>query len=432
MDNNTKTTAKEKKKFSFKDIIYNDKYLIFFSVLLAVLVWIMTSLSIGTNESKTVKVQVPIKLGDEVSKQLDMQYYTLQNTVELSVTITGAKYVIGQVTDDDLSVKFDTSNVNRTGEQSIPILVTDKSKSLDFKVNSFYPTSVQCYFDVNSTKTFDLGLNYDESKVADGYLFGTPVLSEDKIIVSGPKTYVDKIDSAYLDVDFGDKTDLKELFTEDCSIEFKGSGVETSYLTISPKSDPESTIGTVSVSLPVLKQTSLPVTVDFEDVPKRLPNNAISVSYSTDKINAGVLDSADISKAVIGTVNFSRLNVGKNEFEFDITQLSGITLLDDSVTKIKATVTVPATYEKQSVGIKKEDVELVSPDKNLKYTVNSINSSKLTVISEKGASVDSTAVSLKCDLSKITESGTYEIDASVNGDDMWVYGRYTVNITVSK
>ena len=167
-------------------------------------------------------------------------------------------------------------------------------------------------------------------------------------------------------------------------------------------------------------------------MPKRLPNNAISVSYSTDKINAGVLDSADISKAVIGTVNFSRLNVGKNEFEFDITQLSGITLLDDSVTKIKATVTVPATYEKQSVGIKKEDVELVSPDKNLKYTVNSINSSKLTVISEKGASVDSTAVSLKCDLSKITESGTYEIDASVNGDDMWVYGRYTVNITVSK
>ena len=128
MDNNTKTTAKEKKKFSFKDIIYNDKYLIFFCVLLAVLVWIMTSLSIGTNESKTVKVQVPIKLGDEVSKQLDMQYYTLQNTVELSVTITGAKYVIGQVTDDDLSVKFDTSNVNRTGEQSIPILVTDKSK----------------------------------------------------------------------------------------------------------------------------------------------------------------------------------------------------------------------------------------------------------------------------------------------------------------
>ena len=75
---------------------------------------------------------------------------------------------------------------------------------------------------------------------------------------------------------------------------------------------------------------------------------------------------------------------------------------------------------------------MVSPDKNLKYTVNSINSSKLTVISEKGASVDSSAVSLKCDLSKITESGTYEIDASVNGDDMWVYGRYTVNITVSK
>ena len=148
--------AEKKKSFSLQRMISNDKSLIVVALLLAVLVWIVVSLNIGTDETKTITINAPITLSDELSQQMGMQYYTLQDNVELSVTLSGPKYVIGQVAEDDLSVKFDTTNVNRAGAQTIPILVTNKSKTLDFEVTSTYPSAIDAYFDVAATKTYDL------------------------------------------------------------------------------------------------------------------------------------------------------------------------------------------------------------------------------------------------------------------------------------
>ena len=211
--------ADKNNKISLRKLIYNDKYLIIVALLLAVLIWTVTSLNIGTDETKTINIEVPITLADELSEQVGMQYYSLQESVEVSVTISGPKYVIGQVSESDLSVKFDTSNVNRTGAQSIPILVTNKSKTLDFAVTNTYPSSIDAYFDVDASKTFDLYLSYDESKVADGYMFGTPVMSEDKVIVSGPKTYVDKIEKTSVYVDLSGEENLTKPYNADCDIQ---------------------------------------------------------------------------------------------------------------------------------------------------------------------------------------------------------------------
>ena len=231
---------KKKHNFSLRRLIYNDKYLIIFSLVIAIFVWIFASINIGTDETKIIKVDAPIVLGDEVSNQLGMQYYSLQDSISLSVSITGPKYVIGQVTADDLDVNFDTSSVRRTGEQTIPILVTNSSRTLDFDVTSTYPASIDAFFDVNEVKTFDVGVEFDSNNVADGYVFGNPVLSDDKVVVSGPQTYVDKVEGIYVDVNFGDDASLTEPYKADCELQVKGLGIESNYLTIkSTKPDAE-------------------------------------------------------------------------------------------------------------------------------------------------------------------------------------------------
>ena len=163
---NNKTNAAENKNkkrhnFSFSKLIYNDKYLFALSIFLAVVVWITSSISVGSEETRTVKVEVPIKLSDQISEQLGMQYYTLQDTVEVSITVSGAKYIVGQVTENDLDIGFDTSSVSKTGDQKVPITVKNKSNTLDFSVDSVYPSAVDCYYDVDQTKTFDVNLQYE-------------------------------------------------------------------------------------------------------------------------------------------------------------------------------------------------------------------------------------------------------------------------------
>ncbi|MBE6816101.1 MAG: hypothetical protein E7520_00145 [Ruminococcaceae bacterium] len=426
MANNT-----NKKGFSIRRLIFNDKYLIITSIILAVIVWVVTSLNIGTDETKTIKVDVPIKLGDEVSEQLGMQYYTLQDTIELNITITGAKYAIGQVTENDLSIKFDTSNVNRTGEQSIPILVTKSTKKLDFTVSSIYPSSVDAYFDVNEAKTFDLYLRYNENAAADGYTFGQPVLSEDKVIISGPKTYVDKVDRAVVDVDFASDQKLKEPYTSECAITVEGTGVEASYLKFSPKDAENNYITTVSVTLPILKVAKLPVSISIDDKPKDFDEKDISISYEVDSIEAGVLESANIKSVDIGSVSFSELKKGRNEFTFDVTALEGVSVLDSELKDIKVVVRIAGDYTAKTVTLNPSDIKIAGVSNDKKASLSNLSSRRVTVYVPTENAKDDITLSAKCDLGDNDESGTYPLTFTVNGNaSAWVYGEYTADVTI--
>lgn len=415
--------AKEKKEFSLSSLIYNDKYLVVVSIFLAVLVWIGTSLSVGTNETKVVKFDAPIKLSDKMSEELGMKYFSLQDNVNLSVTISGAKYVIGQVTPEDLTVSFDTSGINRIGEQSVPIRVTNKSKILDFEVTSVSPSTLDCYFDVEASKTLKIETRYDEDAVADGYTFGTPVLSEDTVVVSGPKAYVNNIKNAYVDVDFDDKTDLTEPYTMDCDIKLEGSNIGTNYLELTTKQDEKQSLNNIQVSIPVLKETTLPITSSFENKPAGLPNDAVTVSYSKSSIFAGVLKSADITNANIGTIDFNSLLPGTQTFEFKTNDISGAYVLDgtDSIT---ATVKVNPNYSAKKVYISKSKVQIENAKTDSNLSVRYLKNSNITVIVPNGTDIKAADLTLKCDVSKVNKDNTYPVDITVNNDKCWVYGTY--------
>ena len=422
---------KKKYRSKLKKLIFNDKYLIVVSLFLAVIVWIITSINIGDIEEKTIKFETPIKLSDEVSDQLSMQYYSLNDTVEVSVTFTGAKYVIGQVDENDFSVKFDTSGVSKTGEQRIPILVSNDS-NLDFTVKSVYPSAVEAYFDVNMSKTFDLHLDYDEKNTADGYVFGVPVLNEDKVVVSGPKSIVDEIDRAVLNVDFGDKKDIKEPYKTECQIEFEGITFETSYLNVTSRTDKKTQLDKIAVTIPVLKVVTLPVSATLEDAPDGVDEGLVTVSYSQESIEAGVLESANIKNAVIGTIDFNNVTVGENTFDFDVSDLKGITPLDEDLETITATVNVSSSYSIRTIAIKRSDVLVEGVSNGSKASVRNLDKYYVTVIMPRDVSPSDLELELKVDVSEKSDDNSYPMNVTIkNNDNAWVYSEYkaTVDIT---
>lgn len=422
---------KKSGNFSLRRLIYNDKYLIIFSLVLAILVWISTSLSIGTDELKTISVNVPIKLADEVSDQLGMQYYSIKDNININVTIKGAKYVIGQVDENDLSINFDTSSVSRTGEQTIPILVNNANKSLDFSVESVYPSSIQGYFDVDETRTFDVDVFYDKDNVADGYILGDPILSEDKIQVSGPKTYIDRVEGVSLQVNFGEKVKITDLFKTDCDIEIDGSNIENSYLTVASRSDPDTPIKTISVSIPVLKVVNLPVSVDLEDIPSGIDEDSIDINYSQSTINAGVLDSADVKSAVIGRIDFNELRAGKNEFEFDVTGLQGITLLEQDLKTIKVEVRINGNYKTQTVYPSRQDVHIEGVEDGYEANVVSLEKYSIPVVLPYDDSVRMSDIEIKCDVSERKEDNKYPLVITIkNNSRAWIYGTYNATVEI--
>lgn len=420
---NTPNEKENKKHFSLSSLIYNDKYLIILSLFLAVLVWIGSSLSVGTDENRTIKANIPVSLSDKMSEQLGMEYFSLQNDIDLNVTINGAKYVVGQVTAEDLNITFDTSGINRTGEQSVPIQVSSKTKTLDFDVVSVSPSSLECYFDAKASKTFTIETRFDHDAVADGYVFGEPVLSEDKIVVTGPKTFVDGIRSAYIDVDFGNDVSLSEPFSQDCDIHFEGTNIDTNYFKISNKVSENDNFTKVSVSIPVFKEAVLPVTLTFDDKPAGLAGSAVSVSYSVNSLNVGVLKSADITTANIGTIDFNDLTVGTQQFEFKTDEISGVSVLDD-VDTVVATVRVSSAYTVKNVSVSKSKVLIEGAKNGDNLQVQSLDNNTISVVVPLGTEVKASDLVMKCDVSKKADDNVYPIEISVSNDKCWVYGKY--------
>lgn len=419
----------KKSKFSFKRLISNDKYLIIVSLILAVIVWTITSLNIGADQERTINVEVPIKLGDQVSETLGMQYYSIQDTVEISVRVSGAKYVVGQITQEDLNISFDTSSVTKTGEQYIPIIISNASDGLSYTIEDYYPTQIKGYFDVSESKTFNIEVLYNDDFVADGYTVGTPVLTDEQVVVSGPKTYIDKIEKVQVDANIETETPVTEPYTAEYPIEIIGTDIQTSYLTTTSKTDTSVVLDKVSVTLPVLQICQLPVMVTLEDQPANLPSDAIKISYSPSQITAGILESADINEAVVGTINYNQISDEGGKFTFDATILNGITVIDD-VKTVEVTITVDEDYIQKNVSVKKEMVDVVGIPEGYTAVVKSISNSTVSVITLKSNAnnISASNITMKCDVSKSSISGTYPLVISVNDGNSWVYSTYTATV----
>lgn len=423
-----KSKQKKKINFSLKRLINNDKYLIIVSLVLAVIVWTVTSLNIGADQERTINIQVPITLGDQVSETLGMQYYSLQDTVEISVTVSGAKYVVGQVTQEDFNISFDTSSVTKTGEQYIPIIITNASDGLNYTIEDYYPTQIKGYFDVGESKTFSVEVNYNDDFVANGYTVGNPVLTDEQVIISGPKTYIDRIEKAQININVDVENPITEPYTGEYPIEIVGNDIQTNYLTIKSKAN-DTVVDKVSVTLPVLQICQLPVIVTLEDQPANLPSNAIKISYSPSQINAGILESADIKEAIVGTINYNQISHEGGTFTFDATILNGITVIDDIKT-IEVTVSVDEDYVQKNISVKKEMVDVVGVPEGYTAVIKSISSSSVAVVTQKANAntLSAANITMKCDVSNQTTSNTYPITVAVNDGTSWVYSTYTATV----
>ena len=76
----------KKKKFSLKKLIYNDKYLIVFSIIAAVIVWVSTSMSLSPETTKTITVAVNVDFSDSAADQLGIKCYG-DSKIDVDVTV---------------------------------------------------------------------------------------------------------------------------------------------------------------------------------------------------------------------------------------------------------------------------------------------------------------------------------------------------------
>ena len=415
-------------KFSVRKLVYNDKYLIICSVLAAVVIWIATSINLAPETTKKITVPVSVDFSGTLAEQLGIQYYDSKD-ITVEVTVSCKKYLAKDISADDFNAYLQISTVTSTGYHSVPIIV-QAADGADFNVKSYYPTSAEGYYDVAEERTFPVDLNFVNTDfTADGYVSGTATLNTDQVTVKGPKTYVDQISTVYADIEL--QNGLTQSQTVDLNLiaaDAKGNKID--YITIDTA---------VTANIPVLKVETLQPKVNFVNAPADV-ESLVDIDYSVSSVQAGVIDSAGITDLTVGDIDFSKVKQGENEFTFDLTDISGVLVLDGS-NEITVTVTVPNNFESKTVSLSRSDIIINSPE-GYTSTAVSLTKSHITLIGSADSidKIKKESIIASCDLSSQQGSATVSEGASLQTitfsvkdyNDVWVYGTYTVNVSTVK
>ncbi len=417
---------RKKSKFSLRKLIYNDKYLIVLSVIAAVVIWIATSINLSPETTKSVTVPVTVDFSGTLAEQLGIQYFD-STDITVDVTISCQRYLARDITADDISATLRTDTVTSAGYQSVQILVSTRGTD-EFSIESYYPTSVAGLYDVYQEQSFPVQLKYTNTDFcADGYVAGVTTLSSDEVLVGGPKTYVSQIDRVEATISLDSNLSESQL-VDLAPVALDSSGKKLDYITFE---------NSITANIPILKVENLSPQVNLVNAPVNV-QNIVDIDYSVSKIQAGVLESGENAVLDIGDINFNEISPGKNEFTFDLTQLSGVVVLDGT-DEVTVTVTVPDDYETRDIRVSASNVTISPPDG---YTAQAVSlpDTTITVVGSSSAleNLSSSNLVLSCDLKQNGNSVTtgvneYVLSVSVNdAPDVWVYGSYTVRVNVTE
>ena len=424
---------KKKKKFSLRKLIYTDKYLIIISLFLAVVVWVITSMNVSPETDKTVSVTVNVSTNSEAQQQLGIESYG-EKEITVDVTVSAKRYIVRDITADDLNVSVDTSSVLQAGYHTVPITVSAAGDRSDFSITKFTPTSYEAYFDVASEKTFPIDINYTNPDfVADGYMVGQVQMSDTSATVSGAASYLQNVDRVVADVTLGD--DLTETQTVNLDLRaVNANGDPVDFVTVSTENS------SPNVVIPILKLATLPVRVGLTNTPEGLNTGDIQISYSVSEMEVGMLESAleSTSAILLGDIDFSRLDIGENEFSFDPNSINGVTPVSQT-DPITVTVTVPDDYESKYASLALSGIKVTGVPEGYKASVQSLSSSRVKIISPNP--VDDCNVSLAVDLGFTTEDVPTEDRLTqranvaftvTGGQAAWAYGNVTATVLLEK
>lgn len=186
---------KEHKIKTFNDLINNNKFVLFISLIIAFLVWIAVAMYASPEESYTI-YNIPITVNTENSLVSQKGYKNFwQSDEAIDVTVTGPRYLITSLTPDDIIVSANLNTVDSSGISQLALRVGLRQESQDITISQQSKTHVDIYFDAELEKevTIYLDKTVFEDNIAEGFQMNSAELPVTTVKITGPATEVNKV-----------------------------------------------------------------------------------------------------------------------------------------------------------------------------------------------------------------------------------------------
>lgn len=428
-ENNAKKTAEKSASGVFRNLIYNNKLAMLFSLILAFGIWIWVAIEKSPVVEITVSaVPVKIDMENSVPAQLHLQTFG-QAEFYVDVTVTGKRFVVSALTPEDLTVTAQTNYVDSAGTKSLQLKAT-ANDSRDYEIQRISQNYIDVYFDTYKEAEFAIEpriLAPDDKTVVDGCILGSVLFSKNTVVVSGPSAEVNKVTGVIAETSVS--APLSATTTVQPEIKLQTDGQETlSYVELNTGES------TVTMTMPVLKKVVLPTSVTFKNAPGGYLNGDVPVTVSPSQIEAAVpIEKVGELKSIsVGTVDFAELDSGYNTFNFKASDITEYTVVDSSV-RFRVTVNMTGTVT-AAFSVSAQNIAVTAQKDGFHSAVLTRGIENIRVIgtAEEIAALTNDMLYAEVDLSdaEITE-GEQTVKARIvikGSSKAWASGTYTVRI----
>lgn len=413
-------------------ILYDNKFLMIFSFILAIVIWLVVTIALSPIDTAVIKdVPVSIDLTNSVPAQLDLQIFG-QADFAVDVEVSGKRYIVNSdsVNADSVKVIAQTAYVDTAGKHTLALKVTKTNENDEFEIVETSEDYIEVYFDVYKELDFPIEpkINAKGKVIKDGYIAGEPILSADTVTVSGPATEVDSIANVFAEMSVDRALDTTK--TQAASINaYNENGGALHYLTFNYGNSE------ITITQPVYYEATKPATVDFKNTPSAYIENGFAYTVAPAEVNVGIqdVDKGSVPDSIsIATIDFAELKPGKNNIVVNAENVPSV-IFTDGTEQLVVTVNVTGCAQR-TFALNEENISYVNvPDG---YTVSSLKKSiDLVAVVGPQDSLDKLQAS---DIYAVVDLKNVDVAASEqtmpaklsikNSADCWVSGEYSVVI----
>ena len=415
------------KSFHFKELLFNRKFTIPFSIFLSFILWM--SISVGQKdiiERSFSDISVTVNMENTFASENKMSIIGDISEQKFTVMVMGKNNVVAALTANEISLYASAAAVDSPGEYNLEVSASNTSGMGDYDIVSISPKTIKVSFDYVETREFTITAVADGATASKGLIAEAAVVSgieNNTITITGPRTVINSIATVTAKAKVN-KT-LSESKTFDANIILlneKNKEISTDNLQLSTNK--------VQITVPISKKKTIPVKVDFANIPKGFEKESINATVDHSSVTIiGPPETVDkITEVSLSPIDVTTLGAKTGSFEVAPKLPEGVRMFDTIETFV---VTVNLDNYRERV-INVSTIKVTGVASGLSANAAGIKNVKICGPASVVNRIADKDVYATIDLTdKI--AGEHAVNASISFEgykNVWAVGTYQTTVTI--
>lgn len=434
-------------KFTLSNLLYNKKFAIALSIILAFSLWLGIAMIENPIRKQTFNdLGATVTLEGTAAEKLGLGIVSDVVSQRFSVTVEGKSSDVSKLKAEDFKLYASTVEVNSQGTYNLDIHVTNSKGNLDYDVISIEPSNIAVFVDFIDTKEFSVEPKLIGVSASDGLVAESPLVSDSQqttITIKGPRSTINKIATVGAVKEVNSTLSTSQTFDTDIILYDENDKVLYHYTSDGAIYDANKNIVTnsylslsftnVKVMQPISKQKTVVCESAFNNLPAGFTDADIKYTVNPSTITIiGAPEIIDgIDSIMLSPIDFRDVTPTSNSFEVSTTLPNGVKFLeniDSFIVDVDVSGYAEATFELKDIrwsGL--ADGLQANPPKALKNV-------KICGPESIIKQVKATDLYAFVNLENKT-AGDYTVEVIIKSDvydKIWQIGTYNISITLKE